>query len=244
MEVKSRLWSAPPLIGYVKRLMPRLAKMHLLRSVVLLLAVFTGGCVSWTQRGDVLVSDGKPHWGFLAAQPTYHVKFPSVRVNTVGSTTIRVRDLPVPILPEYADLEVPEAEDRVWEQGQPWRVAVLQFTFRAVDGVTLYTKKVALSDGARGSEPAESRSKRNIYFRVSPWDRHGWSDLPPPPDLRSYDLVIDVITPSPPGRDLLTIRAWERAPREKASKNAPSTAGSARPRADAPGAPPPAGAEF
>ena len=189
--------------------------MHLLTKVaVLLLTALCGGCVSWSQRGDVLVSDGKPHWGFLAELPTYHVRFPSIRVSTVTSTTIRVRDLPVPIFPEYAELEIPEAEDRVWEQGQPWRVAVLQFTFRTVDGSTLSCQKVSLSDSARGSQPADSRSKRKVYFRVSPWDRHGWSGLPPPPELRSYDLVIDVIVPSPPGRDLLTISSWVRAPHE------------------------------
>jgi hypothetical protein len=191
------------------------------RLAFLLLVLLASGCTTWTKKGDVTVSDGKQHWGILMAPPAYYAKFPRVRIGVVGSTTIRARDLPAPIFPEYAHLDVPETEDRGWVKGQPWRVATIRFTFRSVDGAILSSKTVALEDWQGGSEPGRSSSTRAIYFRISPWGVPNWVGLPPPPNLVNYDLIVEVLTPSPRPNDSLTMRAWLPIPTRPEPNKAP-----------------------
>lgn len=165
------------------------------------------GCMSWTKRGDVLVSDGKAHWGFpMATNPAYFMRAPAVKIGVIGSTVIRVRDLPQPMLPEYAEIKISGRETSMLMQNPQWRNAVFQFTFRSIDGATLATTRVAMRDWESWERPAGS-------FRISPWSTGPFAKLPPPPDLLSYDLVVDVIVPWPRPQDL-TIDAWRPNPPE------------------------------
>lgn len=163
--------------------------------VHLLVAVAMCGCTTWTKKGDAFVSDGKAHWGFMVAPPTYHMRLPAVKIGAVGSTTIRVRDLPKPIFPEYATIEVPYAQSYEWVRDQPWRNAVFQFTFRTTEGATLGTTRVALQDWRGGSLPGDLSTTRKLNFRIAPWSSSAWSGHPEPPDVLNYDLTVDVVVP-------------------------------------------------
>jgi hypothetical protein len=167
------------------------------------------GCTTWQRKGDVLVyiSDGKPHGWPIPMMPAHRIKFPPIDIGTVGRTVVRVRDLPAPLLPSFAQLEVPDAEADFWRPGQPWRSAVFEISFVDTSGTLLHSRVIDLAELNWGSGPGRNGSHRNLTIPVARWSTYGFG--PPPPHVLNYDLIVRVIRPSGRKSDQITLEeSW------------------------------------
>lgn len=180
----------------------------------LVLLIATSGCLHWEKRGDALFhrSNGKPEGWPLAAPPMHRLKFPEINLGKTGRTVVRVRDLPAPMFPDFAEFDVPDGEDRFWEFNQTWRRLVLIVTFARTDGTVLHSTRLPFSQWQEGSGPGK-RSDRAIYFRISPWDSTGSRLGKEPPSETSYDFIVDVLEPSPRAGDRMRVSTFRHVGR-------------------------------
>lgn len=178
-------------------------------SVLIAATLFIAGCATPIKKGDVDLYEHHGHGSIFTgpARPGYVLRFPEVSIGSTNMTVIRVRNLPEPIFPTWADLDVPEEEANRYSQNyndnQPWRSAILQIQFKDTDGNAFFTKTLDFSKDWNGnSSPGRSNSHRCISVILSPWDD------PPYPQYLNYDLAIKVIRPSMRSKDKLTFSAF------------------------------------
>jgi hypothetical protein len=166
------------------------------------------GCMTWVEKGDALFheSDGRWEASFFPKPiaPWHRLRLPPVSIDRMGETVVRVRDLPIPLCPSTAELEMPEDEARDWVIGQPWRAAIFEVIIRRLDGSSHYSSKVALSQWGGVTGPGSSSSRRRISIQIGPWGSLASTTRPM---LRNYDVVVRVLTPSPRKGDRLYIAA-------------------------------------
>ena len=178
------------------------------RIFLLLFGFLLAGCSSVRpqKKGDVLFyeSDGKPPLQiFGLAMAAHSLEFPKVPIGKKGTTVIRVRNLPVPILPGDACLAV-----AMWGLGrpsnkQPWRSAEFLVRLSDQSGRVIGKRMVKLKDWEGVSHSDHWFAPPRIYIPIVPSELE-WK---PPPGAKNYDLTITVVVPSRRKSDRLSIRA-------------------------------------
>lgn len=174
----------------------------------LLLAFFSAGCASVRpeKKGDVLLyeSDGTPPTSiFGLAMAAHSLEFPKVPIGKEGSTVIRVRNLPVAVIPGEAGLTVGRWELDRPAGKQPWRSAVFQLRISESSGKIIHERTIRLRDWEGQSHSDHWFAPPRIFIPIVPWELVNH----PPASAKNYDLTVTVSTPSCRKSDWLSIRA-------------------------------------
>lgn len=179
-----------------------------IRICALLLGLLVAGCASVRpqNKGDVLFyeSDGRPPSSiFGLAMAAHSLEFPKVPIGKAGSTVIKVRNLPVAILPGEAGLTVGRWELDRPAGKQPWRSAVFLVRISEPSGKIVHERTIRLRDWAGQSHSDHWLAPPRIYIPIAPWNLVDH----PPESAKNYDLTVTVLTPSRRKSDRLSIRA-------------------------------------
>jgi hypothetical protein len=158
------------------------------------------------KKGDVLFyeSDGKPPSQiFGLAMAAHSLEFPKIPIGKKVTTVVRVRDLPVPILPGDARLAIAMWELDRPSNKQPWCSAEFLFRLSDQSGAILHERMVKLKDWEGESHSDHWFAPPVIYIPLIPSEL----ERKPPPSAKNYDLTISVVVPSRRESDRLSIRA-------------------------------------
>jgi len=172
--------------------------------VILLSGVLTG-CDTVTRKGDVNYVIHKTTFTFLPAVEGSSVSFPPIDLGYKHSITLRVRDLPTAIFPQFGYLDIPSLEDNRYIFTQPWRTAVLRVRLADVNGGTFYEDILRFNKWEGASQSGKSSSRRDAVVFLTPFQRTDWHGAKP--QQTSYDVTFVVQQPSRRHTDRLRVGA-------------------------------------
>jgi len=180
-----------------------------IRVCALFLGFLAAGCTSVRpeKKGDVLFyeSDGTPPTSiFGLAMAAHSLEFPKVSIGKEGSTVIRVRNLPVAVIPGEAGLTVGRWELDRPAGKQPWRSAVFQVRISESSGKIVHERTIRLRDWEGQSHSDHWFAPPRIFIPIVPWELVNH----PPESAKNYDLTVSVLAASQRKADQLSIRAW------------------------------------
>jgi hypothetical protein len=163
-----------------------------MQRLIIILALFClTSCATRSIHGDAVLIDNSKTMSFFPMVDV--LRFPKVSIAERHTRIIRVRNMPQPILPEWAYLDIPREEDDRYSQHQPWRTTHLAILLKTVDGNVFHTNEIYFACDWNGNSRPGSQGRRKIGFQLTPW----WHwDNASMPKYTSYDVEIRVLTPS------------------------------------------------
>jgi len=163
-------------------------------------------CATTTKHGDATLIDNSTTFSLssLGLRLMDGLHFQEVSIGQIHTQTIRVRDLPQPIFPTWAEIEIPKEEQYSFRHDQPWRTTKLKVELKSISGEIFYDRLIDLSRDWNGNSSPGRSADRQIGIEITPWSRRGSTF----PKLTSYDIVIHVTSASLRSTDALNLDTW------------------------------------